>query len=68
MELRAEIGRVGRTAMTKKIILFALCSMLLAPCSAAEAQQPTKVPHIGFLVDAAVSAMAARIEGFRQTA
>jgi len=52
--------------MTKKIILFALCFMLLAPCSAVEAQQPTKVPHIGFLLDAPVSAMAARVEGFRQ--
>jgi hypothetical protein len=37
--------------MTKKIIFFALCSMLLAPCSAAEAQQPNKVPRIGYLSD-----------------
>jgi putative ABC transport system substrate-binding protein len=35
--------------MTKKIILLALCSMLLAPCSVVEAQQPTKVPRIGYL-------------------
>src|SRR5215468_997376 len=66
MELRAEIRRVGRTAMTKKIILFALCFMLLAPCSAVEAQQPTKVPHIGFYLDGSAATVAARIEGFRQ--
>jgi len=35
--------------MTKKIIFLALCSLLLAPCSAVEAQQPKKVPRIGYL-------------------
>jgi putative tryptophan/tyrosine transport system substrate-binding protein len=35
--------------MIKEIILFALCSLLLAPCSVVEAQQPTKIPRIGFL-------------------
>ena len=35
--------------MTKKIILLALCSLLLAPCSAVEAQQPKKIPRIGFV-------------------
>ena len=35
--------------MTKKIIFLALGSLLLAPCSAAEAQRPTKVPRIGVL-------------------
>jgi ABC-type uncharacterized transport system substrate-binding protein len=33
---------------------------------AAEAQQPTKIPRIGFQLDAPVSTAAARIEGFRQ--
>ena len=51
--------------MTKKIILLALCSLLLAPCSAADAQQPTKVPRIGYLT-ASPSAMSARTEAFRQ--
>jgi putative ABC transport system substrate-binding protein len=41
--------KVGRTAMTKKIILLALCSMLLAPCSAADAQQP-KVYRVGVIL------------------
>ena len=61
----SEIGKAGRTAMTKKTILLALCSLLLAPCSTVEAQQPTKVPRIGFL-GTSPSAIAARIEAFRQ--
>jgi ABC-type uncharacterized transport system substrate-binding protein len=35
--------------MAKKIIILALCSLLLAPCSAVVAQQP-KVYHVGVLV------------------
>jgi putative tryptophan/tyrosine transport system substrate-binding protein len=35
--------------MTKKIILLALCSLLLAPCSAVQAQQPTKIPRVGYV-------------------
>jgi putative tryptophan/tyrosine transport system substrate-binding protein len=35
--------------MTKKLILLALCSLLLASSSAAEAQQPAKVPRIGYI-------------------
>jgi putative tryptophan/tyrosine transport system substrate-binding protein len=35
--------------MTKRIFGFALCAMLFALCVAAEAQQPTKVPRIGYL-------------------
>ena len=35
--------------MTKKIILAALCSLLLVSSSAVEAQQPGKIPRIGYL-------------------
>jgi putative ABC transport system substrate-binding protein len=35
--------------MRKKIFYFALCAMLFAPCLSAEAQQPAKVPRIGWL-------------------
>ena len=52
--------------MTKKIIFLALCSLLLAPCSAADAQQPKKVPRIGYLTGPSLSANAERIEAFRQ--
>ena len=39
---------------------FALCG------AAAQAQQPTKIPRIGYLTAASLSANAARIEAFRQ--
>jgi putative ABC transport system substrate-binding protein len=53
--------------MTKKIILLALCSLLLAQCSAVEAQQPTKIPRIGILAPG-FSAFpdSARYDSFRQ--
>jgi ABC-type uncharacterized transport system substrate-binding protein len=35
--------------MSKKIIGLALCSMLFASCFPAEAQQPGKIPRIGFV-------------------
>jgi putative ABC transport system substrate-binding protein len=52
--------------MTKGMILVALCSLLLAPCSAVEAQQPTKIPRIGYLAAASRSISSARAEAFRQ--
>jgi ABC-type uncharacterized transport system substrate-binding protein len=36
--------------MKKKIFGCALCAILLALCSIAEAQQPAKIPRIGYLV------------------
>ena len=63
---KSEIGKAGRTSMTKRIIFLTLCSLLLAPCCAVEAQQPAKVPRIGFQLDTSASAIMARIEGFRQ--
>jgi putative ABC transport system substrate-binding protein len=47
-------------------MLLALCSLLLAPCSSVQAQQPTKIPRIGFLLASSPSANAARIDAFRQ--
>src|SRR5918999_1693953 len=37
----------SKKPMNKRIILLALCSLLLAPCSSALAQQPKKIPRIG---------------------
>jgi putative ABC transport system substrate-binding protein len=51
--------------MTKKIILLALCSMLLAPCSAVQAQQTGKIFRIGFLDNSTASGMAVLIDAFR---
>ena len=52
--------------MTKKIIFLALCSLLLAPCSAVDAQQPTKIPRIGFLDASTASGMAGFLAAFWQ--
>jgi putative ABC transport system substrate-binding protein len=53
--------------MKKKILLLALTTLLVVLIqSAAEAQQPTKVPRIGYLTNASLSANPARIEAFRQ--
>jgi putative ABC transport system substrate-binding protein len=35
--------------MERKITGFALCALLFALCVAAEAQQPKKIPRIGYL-------------------
>src|SRR5215813_5978915 len=45
---------------------IAVAVMLLAVAVIAEAQQPTKVPRIGFLSGAAASAVAGRLDAFRQ--
>ena len=54
------------SVVSKRLFSIALCSMLFALCSHAEAQQPTKVPRIGYLTAASLSSIAARIEAFRQ--
>jgi putative ABC transport system substrate-binding protein len=40
--------------------------MLFALCSSAAAQQPTKIPRIGFLSTASLFALSARLDAFRQ--
>jgi ABC-type uncharacterized transport system substrate-binding protein len=48
------------------VMFLALCSMLLAPRFPVEAQQPTKVPRIGWLSTGFLSTMSARQQAFRQ--
>jgi putative tryptophan/tyrosine transport system substrate-binding protein len=50
--------------MKKKITLLALCAMLFTLTGSAEAQQPTKVPLIGYLSGVSPSAETARREAF----
>jgi putative tryptophan/tyrosine transport system substrate-binding protein len=50
----------------RKLGSFALCAMLLALCASAEAQQPGKVPRIGYLITSSPSAIAPRMEAFQQ--
>jgi putative ABC transport system substrate-binding protein len=45
---------------------FALCAILFALCFSAEAQQPPKVPRIGYLSGSPASSIKARTEAFRQ--
>ena len=52
--------------MKKKITRRTFCSILLALPFPACTQQPTKIPRIGFLGFTSLSAIAARIEAFRQ--
>jgi len=52
--------------MKRKITVLSLSTLLFALCSPAEAQQGKKVPRIGFLSPFSASALANRVEGFRQ--
>jgi putative tryptophan/tyrosine transport system substrate-binding protein len=52
--------------MRDKILYLALCTMLFALCLSAEAQQPKKVPRIGYLGATSRSINPARVEAFRQ--
>ncbi len=49
-----------------KFPIWLLATVLLTTASIAEAQQPGKVPRIGFLGFTSLSAIAARVEAFRQ--
>jgi ABC-type uncharacterized transport system substrate-binding protein len=51
--------------MRRNVITLALSALLLALCSSASAQQPTKVPRIGYLSVSSLSDMADRIDAFR---
>ena len=50
----------------KWVGIFAIALTLVFGGAVALAQQPTKIPRIGFQLDNPASAIAARIEGFRQ--
>ena len=44
-----KVVRSQSSVVSKSVFCFAFCALLLANCSTVEAQQPTKVPRIGFL-------------------
>jgi putative ABC transport system substrate-binding protein len=52
--------------MRKNVMRLMLCALLFALCLPAEAQQPKKVPRIGFLALTPPSALSTRVEAFRQ--
>src|SRR5262245_57359131 len=53
-------------AMKKSFVGLALSAMLLALCVPAHAQQPAKIPRIGWLTGAPLSGNPERREAFRQ--
>ena len=53
--------REANKNMKRKVTFLALCAMLFAVCFSAEAQQPKKIPRIGYL-----SGGGTRIDAFRQ--
>ena len=53
-------------SMKKNIFGLTLCTMLFALSSSAGAQQPTKLPRIGYLTAGSLAAQSARIEAFRE--
>ena len=52
--------------MSRKILLVVLTVLFLPPVYLARAQQPAKIPRIGFLAATKPAAVAARTEAFRQ--
>ena len=52
--------------MSHKIILFTLCALFFALCSSAEAQQPGKIPRIGYLTGASLPSQSGNAEAFQQ--
>ena len=52
--------------MSGKIGIWLLATLLLTTAPPAKAQQPTKIPRIGFLGGGSASANAGRVEAFRQ--
>jgi ABC-type uncharacterized transport system substrate-binding protein len=59
------VDRDREKDMTKKISFLTLCAMLLALCSSAEAQQPKKVPRIGYLSARDAASESTRSEAIR---
>jgi putative ABC transport system substrate-binding protein len=51
--------------MNGKILVWLLATVLLATAPRAEAQQPTKIPRIGFLTATSASSQALRLEALR---
>jgi putative tryptophan/tyrosine transport system substrate-binding protein len=56
----------SKSAMLAGAMLFTLCSLLLTPCSAVDAQQPAKLYVIGFLAAVSPAALSDRTEAFRR--
>jgi putative ABC transport system substrate-binding protein len=66
-EVRDQVSKKrGEKFMSKKVIHLALSTILLALCLSAEAQQPTKIPRIGYVTASSRSTVPTRIEAFQR--
>ena len=54
------------TSKKAKVLGFALSALLSMLCVSAEAQQPTKIPRIGYVAPLSSTSESARIEAFKQ--
>ncbi len=52
--------------MRKNILVWLMLTFFVANVSLTQAQQPTKIPRIGYLIGTAASALGARTDAFRQ--
>ena len=60
-------GERSRTIQNRKLVGIVTLAVIVAMCGVvAQAQQPTKIPRIGFLIVTSPSDISARIEAFRQ--
>jgi ABC-type uncharacterized transport system substrate-binding protein len=59
------VDRDKGKGMKKKITFFTLCAMLFAYCLPSQAQQPKKVPRLGYLSNSDAASESARSEGIR---
>jgi len=58
-------SKISAIIAQHSVLCAALCALLFALCLRAEAQQPTKIPRIGFLLAVPASTISARLEAFR---
>ena len=58
-------SKISALIAQHSVLCAALCALLFALCLRAEAQQPTKIPRIGFLLAVPASTISARLEAFR---
>ena len=74
---KSEVGDRGETPITDsewhmvkpisdlRYLISVLCTFLLALCSSAQAQQPKKIPLIGYLSSGDATSESTRFEGIR---
>ena len=56
----------SRLIARRSVLVVALCALLIAPRVSVEAQQPKKIPRVGFLIASSAAEQHVRLEAFRQ--